>query len=62
MRRGVSPGRLTVILPSLRPLTTWNDEVSGEVGEVVGEEDGEMAVFILVVRLRRRGILAYLCV
>lgn len=57
--RWCDSGRLKVILPSLRPLTTSNEEawLSGEVGEVTGDEDGEMAVLILVVRVRRRGIL-----
>jgi hypothetical protein len=42
------------LLPSLRPLTTWKEEV----GEVSGEDEGLKEVLILVVKVRRRGILA----
>ena len=58
MRKCVS-GRFNVMPPSLRPLTTSNEEVwfCGDVGDVAAEEEGEMAVLILVVRVRRRGML-----
>lgn len=59
-------GRLTVKPSSLRPLTLSNEEdddddvgdTCGEVGDVAGEVEGEIAVLILVVRVRRRGMLA----
>jgi hypothetical protein len=46
------------LLPSLRPLTTWKEEV----GEVSGEDEGLKEVLILVVKVRRRGILAIVVV
>jgi hypothetical protein len=43
---------------SLRPLILSNDETCGEVGEVVGDAEGEeILVLILVVRVRRSGML-----
>jgi hypothetical protein len=39
----------------LRPLTTWKEEV----GEVSGEDEGLKEVLILVVRVRRSGMLAF---
>jgi len=55
MRMCASLVRFMTKPPSLRPLTTWKE---GDVGEAVGEEEGEMAVLILVVSVRRRGIVA----
>lgn len=53
-------GRFTVKLSSLRPLTLSNedeeDDTCGDVGDVAGDVEGEIAVLILVVRARRRGI------
>lgn len=59
MRVDVS-GRFTVKLPSLRPLMTSNPldpECCDDVGDVTGEDDGEMAVLSFVVKERKRGIL-----
>ena len=47
---------------SLRPLTFSNEDAWGDVGdcsgEVSGEEEGDSEVLILVVRVRKMGILA----
>lgn len=55
-------GRFTVKLSlSRRPLRTSKPDAADvereDVGDVEGDEEGEMAVLILVVILRRRGIL-----
>jgi hypothetical protein len=58
--RALVSGRFTVYpSPSLRPLRTSKPE-GEDVGEATGEGDGEIAVLILVVRLRRRGMLTVL--
>lgn len=45
------------MLISLRPLTLSKDDICGEVGDVVGEDEGDIFVLILVVRVRRIAIL-----
>ena len=59
MRACVS-GRFTVNPPSLRPPRTSKPEDAEceDVGDVEGEEEGEIAIFILVVMARRVGIVA----
>lgn len=55
--RALVSGRFTAYpSPSLRPLRTSKPD-GEDVGDVTGDEEGEIAVLILVVRLRRRGIL-----
>jgi len=54
-------GRFTVKPPALLPLMTSKPEEVDEVddvGDVVGDEEGDIAVLIFVVMARRIGILA----
>lgn len=44
-------------LNSLRPLTLSKEETCGEVGDVVGDDEGDIFVLILVVRVRRIAML-----
>lgn len=41
----------------MRPLTLSKEETCGEVGDVVGDEEGDIFVLILVVRVRKIAIL-----
>lgn len=47
---------------SLRPLIFSKDETCGEVGDVLGDVEGEILVLILVVKVRRSGMVVYVCV
>jgi hypothetical protein len=45
------------MLNSLRPSTLSKEDTCGEVGEVFGDDEGEIFVLILVVRVRRIAML-----
>lgn len=57
--RACVSGRFT--LKSLRPLTLSKEDTWGDVGDVVGDDEGDILVFNLVVRVRRIAMLIVDC-